>query len=1119
MKKFISVLLAIVCLLSVMPAVSGETNAVTDFTVDEAHKSTTAVSGDAESGYTFTLSGSGTTHIMTAQSYPLATLSFDFGYKYSGNQFGVFGVSLTGDVNAIENVSNENTLVFFYRVSGAQCHIYLRHSDGEKEIAVFTEADRPGDGYWSPNVSNFSFVRDGEHWFLALDGHLCNNVEENTEYSYLESVLGNSIFDNNDSVYLHVGGYNSGTVYFKQLSVTSEDGAWETRAVDSFQYSYGGAVREYRGQGYTAGTLHSAVPTAAVGSKTDGHVIDFSDTDGYAQSTEGFDLKNTAFQIAPITYDGNTANLWYYLGFTANPSVIQYHSSKPSDTIEFRAASVYGNNYTGGWIVTNSSGCLATPTNISLGKLFSWKTHRYEDTYSNAYMTVSFVQEKGADGALHWYMKTVCSGDTIIVKSTDTETDKYLQFDSIIDKPVYFRIGTDGKNTDSSFKMYCKAVDTSEDGSGGWAAESQALPTVSAAQEAYVKIVKNCAAIIGSDANEDITAHSDEAKQLYESYRNLSADAKQWLTAMETAIAEKVANLITDLDTDVNADLTVDRKDIAVIKQSWLAGEYKKEYDFNAGGTVDIEDAVFILFDILNAEAVENVETVLNVKDFGAVGDGITNDGEAIFYAIMALNSAGENAKLVFESNKTYYYNDDGIGGDIVFSLKNLENVHIVGDNTTIVTEAPYRMIRTYNTKDCSISGFNFDYGKRPYFMAASATEIDTDAGTCVMEIGEGMAESYLGLTEIGQTVSLKTNGNSGTPFGVIESETGRYHMFINKYELVGKDKIKIYFVKSASPYTAAWMPKLANQRLICPTPGVGHMVEHAFHFDGDTDLTLKNVKLYSSCRFAIALSNSEGRIMFDNVDIVPNPALKGTFEETDFTSWRDGWHLKENRSKVVWKNCEATGLQDDIFNVSSSVMWVKEVLASDCINMYWPETGGVFRAALRQGDPLTVINTDTGEIIARTEVKSVVTQSGSDNIVTLAEPIENLPSGENIKVLFEGLVAPGSLIRNCDFDGTFRFRGPITITDTTFICKRMWLDVLNESWLEGPIPRDILFKNCTIFFESSGTYVHASAYNSNTAENAYHIKNIVFENCVVDQECFEIGTGDEVIFRNCVNQ
>ncbi len=512
------------------------------------------------------------------------------------------------------------------------------------------------------------------------------------------------------------------------------------------------------------------------------------------------------------------------------------------------------------------------------------------------------------------------------------------------------------------------------------------------------------------------------------------------------------------------------------------------------------------------------IEHVLYVKDFGAVGDGVTDDGAAIMDAMMALWNAGDNSKLVFEANKTYYYKSNGTGNvyTTVFELNDCVNVHIEGNNTNIVTEAPFRMIRTNGTVGCSVSGFNFDYGKRPYFMAANATEIDTDAGTCVMEIGEGMAKNYLGLTEIGQSVSVKTNGNSGTPFGIIESATGRYHMFLNRYELVGKDKIKIYFVKSASQYTTAWMKMLVNQRLVCPTPDVGHMVEHAFNFNEDTDLSVKNIRLYSSCRFAIALSNAEGEILFDNVDIIPNPALKGTFEETDFTSWRDGWHLKENRAKVIWKNCEATGLQDDVFNISSSVMWINEVQAANRINMYWDETGGAFRAKLRKGDQMTIINSETGEILAKTTVSRVIRQSGSDNIVVMSDSFANMPSGENIKVLFDNLVANNSVIENCWFDGTFRFRGPITITDTTFICKRLWLDILTENWLEAPVPRDIYFKNCKILFEGISTYVHASAYNSNLSENAYHLKNILFENCVVNPDCFEIGPGDEVIFKNC---
>lgn len=1034
MKKPLSLLLALVLFIGVFPEAAAAEHG--KFKIDSAHTAATEISGDDTSGYTFTLSGSGKTRIITPEPQPFKALSFDYGYAYDGNSFGIFGISFTGSAESSGIVSDESNLVFSYRVASGACHIYLMHSDGEKEIGIFSAADRAGDAFWTANVSNFSFVESGGHLMLSVDGNVCGNVSGNERYSYLENIIDVSAYSGNANVYIVFGGYNSGTVYFKQLSAVSEDNAWESRAVDSFRYYYGNRWREYRGNGNTESTVHSAIPAAAVGSRTDGHIADLTGTDGYIQSAQGFDLKNTAFEFAPVTYDGNNSgNLWYYIGFTANPAKAQYHSKKPCDTVEFRAVSVYDNNQTEGYAVTNQSGCLAEPDEIYLGKLLTWRTHRYENTYKTTPARLVFVNEIGADGNKHWYMKTVVSGNAITVKSENAETDKFLQFDSVIDKPVYFRIGTDGMNTSASFRVYAKITDTSGNGSGGWQSEEG----------------------------------ETEAKQ----------------------------------------------KSILSIKQAWLNGSSAGENDYNGDGKVNVVDTADLLLDISAAERAEDC-TVLNIGDFGAVGDGVTDDAAAVAKAISALNALGKNAKLVFERNKTYYCKNDGAGGDIVFSLKNTENVHIVGNNTTIITEAPMRMLRTFNTVDCSVEGFNFDYGIRPYFMAEKAESIDTAAGTCIMKIGEGMAEKYLGLTEIGQSVSVKVNGNNATAFGIIESKTGRYHMFISGYELAATDKIKIYFVKSANQYTAAWMPKLKTERLVCPTPGVGHMVEHAFHFNGDSGLAVKNVNLYSACRFAAALMNAEGRITFDNFNITPNPALKGTFEETDFTAWRDGWHLKENRARVVWRNCSAAGLQDDVFNISSSIMYIKDVISEECINMYWPETGGVFRAALKAGDEITVINSDTGEIIGKSEIKRAVRQQGSDNIVTLSKPIKGLTAGKNIKVLFEGLAAADSLIKDCSFSGTFRFRGKLTVLNTDLECKRMWLDILTSSWLEGPVPHDILFKDCRIGFEAEGTYVHASAYNENTSDNSYHIKNIAFDSCTVDSDCFEIGTGDEVIFKNC---
>ena len=46
-------------------------------------------------------------------------------------------------------------------------------------------------------------------------------------------------------------------------------------------------------------------------------------------------------------------------------------------------------------------------------------------------------------------------------------------------------------------------------------------------------------------------------------------------------------------------------------------------------------------------------DTVLYVKDFGAVGDGKTNDGDAIYAALTA--AAEQHATVKFEENKTDY--------------------------------------------------------------------------------------------------------------------------------------------------------------------------------------------------------------------------------------------------------------------------------------------------------------------------------------------------------------------------------------------------------------------------------------------------------------------------------
>lgn len=608
LKKVISLILSLTLLIGVVQvpfSMSADAEESTDvntlYDVDENHKSTTTLSGGLTEGTTFTLTGSGRTQIITHESYPIQTLSFDYGYNYSGNSCGEFGVSAEGEIpsGGFEKSEIKSRLVFFYRIltdgNGVQkIRINVKWSDwNEVTIGEFSAAEiRPGDAYWLPNVSNFSFVKVDGHWHLAVDGAVCNNMEANFAYSCLENAVGKDFFENNTSVHLYFGGNNTGTGYFKQLSVASEDGLWESRAVESYRYNYAGKWREYRGQGNTSTVIHSAIPGAAVGSASEGHVVDFTGTDGYAQTTVGYDLKTTTFHVAPVTYEGNTNNLWYYLGFTTNPAAFQYHTAKPGESIELYAASVYGDSYTGAWLSTNNpaSEALANvdASVISLGRFGMWRTHNYENETYNAQLHISFVQDTGADGELHWYMQTTVSGYTLVTKSNDVNNDKYLQFDSIIDKPVYFRMGTHGTNTDKSFKMYCKMETT----------DAAAVETTYQSLDFgdYTVDFENGATLNGTEYACGATV--SEVGEYKVQYKEKQVEYKD-TDKYEACEDQYCRNLILYRLGDANADNGLDVLDlISLVKYS--AGAKKlgavglKSADLNLDGEIDNADVVLL---------------------------------------------------------------------------------------------------------------------------------------------------------------------------------------------------------------------------------------------------------------------------------------------------------------------------------------------------------------------------------------------------------------------------------------------------------------------------------------------------------------------------------------------
>lgn len=495
----------------------------------------------------------------------------------------------------------------------------------------------------------------------------------------------------------------------------------------------------------------------------------------------------------------------------------------------------------------------------------------------------------------------------------------------------------------------------------------------------------------------------------------------------------------------------------------------------------------------------KDIAKILYVKDFGAVGDGVNDDAYAINMAIEALKSAPEGSTLVFESNKTYYYRDNHIGQRPVFFFRYQKNKTLKGDNSMILlggTGLYYADIEY--CENITIEGFNFDYGDYKPAFHASFESIDTENGTAIM-----FADRDIHLKNGEIYDKTKARGL----FACIKHPKARWHMYVDSYEMLDEEtrKFKVTFSnQDKRTMDRLKLDFLKDQGLVMMMPYTGNIIERAFSVHNDTNFTVRNVNIYSASRHGFSLQYNFGNFLFENVNYVRNP------EDMDlwFTSWGDTYHLLQNRAKYVWKNCKNEWNYDDVFNISVSRLVPKKVFAKDEADLFFLETKGEF-APILVGDTATVVNRVTGQYL-RTEIKEVICQKGTTNHVKFKDEIDWLEENDEIAVYIDPLSAAGSVMENCDFDGTMRARNDITFINTRFYVRRFWVG--NETVWEGSLPKNIVFENCKFEYDDfNEPYWHIVAC---TRGGDAHAENIVFKNCEGARlDLMEHAPNDELIF------
>ncbi|MCQ2430066.1 MAG: hypothetical protein MJ192_07030 [Clostridia bacterium] len=434
-------------------------------------------------------------------------------------------------------------------------------------------------------------------------------------------------------------------------------------------------------------------------------------------------------------------------------------------------------------------------------------------------------------------------------------------------------------------------------------------------------------------------------------------------------------------------------------------------------------------------------DKVLKAADFGAKGDGVTDDAAAVSAAVRA--AAEQHATLQFEAGKTYLLSaGTNTAGPFhgPLAADDASDFTIDGQGCTFLMQPGVSFFAFVGCSDVKITNCTFDMAVSVYLV--------------------GTVESVSGLTvtfsvnEEPHLASYDFTGVNGFCIRYNEGVQNRPHRFISQMTRTGEKQVSVVYRDQ---------PDVAKGDLVfLPNPGVGHVYGEVIYVGSCTGaMVFENINIRQAPSFIWAIKNNEAELYFENVDMMPD---ENDGRDIHMVSWRDGYHCKDNRLPFHWNECDVGVLFDDVFNISNTLGYVTSVIDGATIaacnyELYCAGQRAAFD--VRAGDVVDVYDINTGAYCGCATVRETVTNS--DGTTTMI-----FEYGQEMKGLHEGCVvgnrctnAPGSTITNSRFTGTYRFLRDLRIENCTFETLAMWIMV--EGSVEGPLPGNVDFVNCTI--------------------------------------------------------
>lgn len=504
-------------------------------------------------------------------------------------------------------------------------------------------------------------------------------------------------------------------------------------------------------------------------------------------------------------------------------------------------------------------------------------------------------------------------------------------------------------------------------------------------------------------------------------------------------------------------------------------------------------------------------EVTVNVKDYGAVGDGKAYDRDAViaaFKAAAALAEAGTPSKLEFEAGKTYRINEKQ-DAFALFDLDNISNFTIDGNGSTILFERPTNsLINIEGCTNIKVKNIDVKYDER-MIIWGYVKSVNEDGQSINIEIPD---DSPLPADDAWAQYYCSNTSDGPWIFGNIMDSTEAVPRFlpfdalmIKSVEKVQGREYKVTFKSSIAMYSS-----LIQEGDRFPFKSRWNSYDFGEYnkygrpdfisVSYSKDVTFEGVKTTNSLLMLAPMSYNQGRITLKDCEMSLAPGAI-------ITSSADGVHTSSNRFGVIIDNCTFENSFDDLINTEAYCGAVTKTVDS-----YIYETSRDMQCVI--GDEIAFFNTSNHEIVGTAFLKEIEKTEDGKYRLTVDRRVDKVVSQENSSVPTSmynlDSANKGNIIRNSTFRNSRRHAYIIRSACSIIENNRMEnnagaaTEAANEihgTGNEGLVPSALTFRNNVVKSDGIGSqYVPLKVYswNAQLGEQAC-IDGVLIENNTID--------------------